>query len=339
MAAVVLDEHIDENYEPTEKEISEYATWLGIEHEELLWLAKEGLKAPLPAKWKPCQTTDDDEIFYFNFETGESVWDHPCDEHYRRLISIERKKINGEILSEDDRSYLRKTGRKDLLQPPKIGTIAATLNAQGVVEVSASSMGGNSFAFTTLESADGYEPFRSVQKRMLQECQEKAEIQFVLPDGTMLGKEHSKKPLRDLILLSNAGAWPEKIPKSKPTARPTSEKHFTRKERSRKEIRAETGGEATCKMESGGLPPLKITKKLGFRALGTSAGAAAQWTVPGEFLDKKSLVLNSPIATLQQIPAVEPTSAAPASPRGAQDPFSSRSQTCGGRFSGQRQAL
>ena len=37
----------------------EYARWLGIEaqeEKELLWVAKEGLSAPLPKDWKPCRT-------------------------------------------------------------------------------------------------------------------------------------------------------------------------------------------------------------------------------------------------------------------------------------------
>lgn len=37
-------------------EILEYAKWLGmdaIKEKELLWLAREGLKAPLPKDWKP----------------------------------------------------------------------------------------------------------------------------------------------------------------------------------------------------------------------------------------------------------------------------------------------
>jgi hypothetical protein len=59
---------------------------------ELLWIAKEGLKAPLPNPWKPCQTQDGD-IFYFNFESGESVWDHPCDEHYRKVREVNRDSI------------------------------------------------------------------------------------------------------------------------------------------------------------------------------------------------------------------------------------------------------
>merc|ERR1719330_1230885 len=52
---------------------------------DLLWIARAGLKAPLPLPWKPCQTGEDGELFYFNFETGESVWDHPCDEFHRNM--------------------------------------------------------------------------------------------------------------------------------------------------------------------------------------------------------------------------------------------------------------
>lgn len=91
---LVLEEEMDENYEPTEEEIAEYAEWLGMDKEkdmDLLWIAKEGLKAPLPNPWKPCQTADG-EIFYFNFESGDSVWDHPCDEHYRKVFEEEKKK-------------------------------------------------------------------------------------------------------------------------------------------------------------------------------------------------------------------------------------------------------
>lgn len=53
------------------------------EDEDLLYIAREGLKAPLPDAWKPCKTKDD-EIYYFNFETAESVWEHPCDRLYQQ---------------------------------------------------------------------------------------------------------------------------------------------------------------------------------------------------------------------------------------------------------------
>jgi hypothetical protein len=73
----------------------EYATWLGMnlpEESELLWVAREGLKAPLPEHWKPCRS-EDDEIYYFNFQSGESVWEHPCDDYYRKLFTEEINKL------------------------------------------------------------------------------------------------------------------------------------------------------------------------------------------------------------------------------------------------------
>lgn len=95
--SVVLEEEIDQDYEPTQEEIIEYATWLGMVRgrrraregqsalladrfcavrqdleadKELFWVAREGLKAPLPPDWKPCKSPDG-EIYYFNFSNGE----------------------------------------------------------------------------------------------------------------------------------------------------------------------------------------------------------------------------------------------------------------------------
>ena len=59
-APIVLEEEVDPNYVPTEDEILEYAKWLGMDPEEdkdLFYIAKEGLKAPLPKDWKPCKDT------------------------------------------------------------------------------------------------------------------------------------------------------------------------------------------------------------------------------------------------------------------------------------------
>merc|ERR1711988_801819 len=71
---------------------------------DLMWIARAGLKAPLPPPWKPCQTSEDADIFYFNFETGESVWDHPCDEYHRQLYHRECAKKYGLPLDENDQS-------------------------------------------------------------------------------------------------------------------------------------------------------------------------------------------------------------------------------------------
>ncbi|XP_064595665.1 LOW QUALITY PROTEIN: centrosomal protein of 164 kDa-like [Liolophura sinensis] len=91
---LILEEDYDENYQPTEDEILEYARSFGIDaakEQSLLWIAREGINAPLPEHWKPCQDPNGD-IYYFNFATGDSIWDHPCDEFYRKMVQEERKK-------------------------------------------------------------------------------------------------------------------------------------------------------------------------------------------------------------------------------------------------------
>ena len=105
--SIILEEEIDPNYVPSDDEINEYATWLGMDVAQdasLLWIAREGLKAPLPENWKPCKTTDTDEIYYFNFSSGDSTWDHPCDDYYRTLHESERKKRAEESKEQADTS-------------------------------------------------------------------------------------------------------------------------------------------------------------------------------------------------------------------------------------------
>ena len=87
----VLDQ--DDDRVPTEEEVLEFAEYLGIDLEkeqDLLWIAREGVVAPVPAPWKAC-TENGDDVFYFNFETGESIWDHPADERYRQLLQEKRE--------------------------------------------------------------------------------------------------------------------------------------------------------------------------------------------------------------------------------------------------------
>jgi hypothetical protein len=38
---------------------------------DLLWIAREGIKAPLPDDWKPCKSSNG-SVYYFNIITGES---------------------------------------------------------------------------------------------------------------------------------------------------------------------------------------------------------------------------------------------------------------------------
>ncbi|CAF0778356.1 unnamed protein product [Adineta steineri] len=109
----ILQEQFDETYEPTQEEIREYAIYIGIDPEKepnLLWLAKEGILKPLPPGWKPCQE-ENGELYYFNFDTGKSSWDHPCDEIYKAHVVEERRKqsSSSNLLDTNPRGTLTKT--------------------------------------------------------------------------------------------------------------------------------------------------------------------------------------------------------------------------------------
>ncbi|CAF2331498.1 unnamed protein product [Rotaria sp. Silwood2] len=111
----ILQEQFDENYEPTQEEIREYAIYIGIDPDKephLLWLAKEGIMKPLPPGWKPCQE-ENGELYYFNFDTGKSSWDHPCDEIYKARVLEERRKqpSSTNLLDTNPRGTLTQTGR------------------------------------------------------------------------------------------------------------------------------------------------------------------------------------------------------------------------------------
>ncbi|XP_044852903.1 centrosomal protein of 164 kDa isoform X2 [Mauremys mutica] len=114
---LILEEDYDETYIPSEQEIQEFAREIGIDPEnepELMWLAREGIVAPLPPEWKPCQDITGD-IYYFNFSNGQSTWDHPCDEHYRELVIQEREKLSahGSIKKKDKKKRKDKKEKKE----------------------------------------------------------------------------------------------------------------------------------------------------------------------------------------------------------------------------------
>ncbi|CAJ1987020.1 WW domain containing protein [Leishmania donovani] len=103
--SVVLEVQPDTGYEPSEAEMVEYGKWLGMELPDdtpLLWIAREGLKAPLPEHWKACKS-EKGELYYFNFKTGQSIWDHPSDEHYRELLKAEKAKLHAKENGKGDK--------------------------------------------------------------------------------------------------------------------------------------------------------------------------------------------------------------------------------------------
>uniref|UniRef100_A0A4X2MDR3 Centrosomal protein of 164 kDa n=1 Tax=Vombatus ursinus TaxID=29139 RepID=A0A4X2MDR3_VOMUR len=152
---LVLEEDYDETYIPSEQEIFEFAREIGIDpnsEPELMWLAREGIVAPLPMEWKPCQDITGD-IYYFNFANGQSMWDHPCDEHYRNLVIQERGKLStpGSIKKKDKRKKKDKKDKKDK-EPPK--TPMETQPEQGILPSSSSYRGPSPLPASGLTGLD-----------------------------------------------------------------------------------------------------------------------------------------------------------------------------------------
>ena len=88
----ILEEELDSDYDPGADEIEEYAKYLGMDlnfDKNLFYIAKEGLKAPLPGPWKPCKSPGG-QVYYYNFESKELQKDHPCDDYYRKYYVNEK---------------------------------------------------------------------------------------------------------------------------------------------------------------------------------------------------------------------------------------------------------
>ena len=66
-------------------------------------------------------TNKDGEVFYFDTNTHESTWMHPCDTYYSKLLLKEREKINQQksLVSNNEGGMMRKTSSLGGLSPPK----------------------------------------------------------------------------------------------------------------------------------------------------------------------------------------------------------------------------
>ena len=115
-------------------EIVDYAKWLGMDLEaekDLMWIAREGLKAPLPEHWKPCKTPGTGDIYYFNFQTGDSVWEHPCDEHYKSLYAAEKAKLAKREAEDRRRAFTPGAGKTPFAKEKAKAGSASALKPAG----------------------------------------------------------------------------------------------------------------------------------------------------------------------------------------------------------------
>lgn len=165
----------------TEDEVKEYAEFLGMDVDrdsELLWIAREALTAPLPADWIPCVSTEhDNEVFYFNVNTGESQWDHPCDEYYKSLYIAEA--------------------------PKRIVMLEATPQSDGKIQVSCTNMGGDEIGTLSLKPQRTLEKLAQELGQLMELSQTgRKTLSFVLADGRLLTESDRLLPVREIFGLS-----------------------------------------------------------------------------------------------------------------------------------------
>ena len=101
------------------------------EDPDLLFIAIEGLKAPLPEPWKACRTKSG-EIYYFNFESGDSTWEHPLDEIYRQKYKTLKATKNKTKQHKDNKNPTYKTNSQGQINQAMRSPDASMINKTGL---------------------------------------------------------------------------------------------------------------------------------------------------------------------------------------------------------------
>lgn len=82
--------------------VEEHAKRLGMDplsDADFLWIARESLVAPLPDGWYHVTATETGAPYYYNEVTGESRWDHPCDDQFRQIFHDLKQKQQYQLSS------------------------------------------------------------------------------------------------------------------------------------------------------------------------------------------------------------------------------------------------
>eukprot|EP01064_Diplonema_japonicum_P023074 TRINITY_DN3352_c3_g1_i1.p1 TRINITY_DN3352_c3_g1~~TRINITY_DN3352_c3_g1_i1.p1 ORF type:complete len:361 (+),score=50.86 TRINITY_DN3352_c3_g1_i1:26-1084(+) len=96
---------------PCEEHLHEYARLLGMDPTAygdslLLWIAAEGLSAPLPQDW--CwEESQDGEVYYIHTPTRQTQWEHPVDVKYENLFRQHRARLQAVLF---ELTYLEELG-------------------------------------------------------------------------------------------------------------------------------------------------------------------------------------------------------------------------------------
>eukprot|EP00400_MALV-I_sp_L67-5_P001135 gene1135-671_t len=76
--------------QPTQTELISYAKYLGMDplgDQDLLWIARDALLAPLPHMWSE-HFDSEQRVFYYNSDTKQSSWTPPYEDTYREVYAF-----------------------------------------------------------------------------------------------------------------------------------------------------------------------------------------------------------------------------------------------------------
>lgn len=164
----------------TPDEVEEYAEFLGIDPEldrDLFWIAERGLRTAPTEPWKACQVHNGTDLFFFNFETGESSWEHPSDDLFRQQI---RDELQSRVLVPV--------------------TLASTKLANGAWGIAGTNLAGEEVcrlgvAFEGAETFAGMELLLRAQLKL----PSGSVARFVRADATVLGHSHGRLKVKELF--------------------------------------------------------------------------------------------------------------------------------------------
>ena len=126
-----------------QKAVEEQAKHLGMDiktDQEFFWLAKESLNASLPDGWTERKLQRTGQTYYVNKETGESVWEHPSDETYKkRFAALKKLKLEEDAKAKKEEEALKEAAttkkHKDNANSTKVTSVTDYDNMPGSPEV------------------------------------------------------------------------------------------------------------------------------------------------------------------------------------------------------------
>eukprot|EP01029_Cantina_marsupialis_P000164 TRINITY_DN10162_c0_g1_i2.p1 TRINITY_DN10162_c0_g1~~TRINITY_DN10162_c0_g1_i2.p1 ORF type:complete len:662 (-),score=211.65 TRINITY_DN10162_c0_g1_i2:252-2237(-) len=93
--------------------VLEHAAFLGMtlpEDDKYLYIAEKALTAPVPEGWDT-GFTEDGTPYYFDIQSGESLWEHPSDGHFREMFN--NKKAEDEAKAAKGKATKPKVAKPD----------------------------------------------------------------------------------------------------------------------------------------------------------------------------------------------------------------------------------